>query len=162
MKADIAANAKAISDHEALAAETYETKTDAGNKLTEAKEYADGLNTAMNTRVEALEAIDHEHSNKTVLDGITADKVSAWDNAQANAEATAAGALAAAIETVKTDVANQDAVVLAEAQAYADQAEADAIAAAEGKVNALAGNVYTKEQTYTQAEVNALFTWGEF
>ncbi len=41
IKADIAANAKAIEDHEALATETYETKTDASAKLTEAKEYAD-------------------------------------------------------------------------------------------------------------------------
>ena len=36
-----------------------------------AKDYADGLNTAMNTRVEALEAIDHEHSNKALLDTYT-------------------------------------------------------------------------------------------
>ena len=51
---------------------------------TAAEGYADGLNTAMNTRVEALEAIDHDHSNKNVLDGITADKVTAWDKGQAN------------------------------------------------------------------------------
>lgn len=41
MKANIAANAKAIEDHEALATETYETKEDASEKLAEAKEYAD-------------------------------------------------------------------------------------------------------------------------
>ena len=41
MKDDIAANAKAIEDHEALATETYETKEDASEKLAEAKEYAD-------------------------------------------------------------------------------------------------------------------------
>ena len=51
--------------------------------------------------------------------------------------------------------AEQDVVVLAEAQAYADQAEADAVAAAEGKVNTLASNVYTKSETYTQDEVDA-------
>lgn len=50
-----------------------------------AKTYSDGLNTAMNTRVEALEAVDHDHSNKTVLDGITADKVTGWDDAAAKA-----------------------------------------------------------------------------
>ena len=70
--------------------------------------------------------------------------------------------LSTAIETAKTEAANQDAVVLSEAQAYADTAKADAIADAEGKVNALAGNVYTKAQTYTKDEVNALMTWGEF
>ena len=141
-KEDIAANAKAIADQATSDAATYETKTDASAKLTEAKEYADGLNTAMDTRVKVLEAIDHD------------------------AYKTADAELAAAIETAKTDAANQDAVVLAEAQVYADQAEADAIAAAEGKVNALAGNVYTKEQTYTQDEVDALLSaaqsWGEF
>ena len=33
----------------------------------------------MSERIEALEAIDHEHENKAVIDGITADQVSAWD-----------------------------------------------------------------------------------
>ena len=36
-----------------------------------AKDHADSLNTAMNTRVEALEAIDHEHANKALLDTYT-------------------------------------------------------------------------------------------
>ena len=163
MQDDIAANTKAISDHETLAAETYETKEDATSKKTE----IDG-------RLATLEAIDHE----------------AYKAADAE--------LATAIENAKTDAANQAAVVLSEAQAYADTAKADAIAdaaskyetigtaqgivdglklsetyepigaegraiaAAEGKVNALAGNVYTKEEVYTKAEVEALFTWGSF
>lgn len=36
-----------------------------------AKDYADGLDEAMNTRVEALEAIDHTHANKALLDTYT-------------------------------------------------------------------------------------------
>lgn len=60
IKADIAANAKAIEDHEALAAETYETKDDAAAKLAEAKEYADDINTALDARLDTLEAINHE------------------------------------------------------------------------------------------------------
>lgn len=83
-----------------------------------AKGHADSLNTAMNTRVEALEAIDHEHANKaeldlivagdkakwdaaagiahehankSVLDGITTAKVSAWDGAEAAAKTYADG-----------------------------------------------------------------------
>ena len=70
----------------------------------------------MNTRVEALEAIDHdhankaeldliasgdkakwdaaaakahEHANKDVLDGITSAQILAWDAAEANAKAYA-------------------------------------------------------------------------
>ena len=109
------------------------------NAKTYAKDYADGLNAGMNTRVEALEAIDHthankeeldliasgdkakwddayakrhEHANKTVLDGITSTKVSAWDAAEANAKAYAD----TQVEAAKTDASNKDAVVLAEAQ----------------------------------------------
>lgn len=47
-----------------------------------AKDYADGLNTSMDTRVKALETAKHTHANKTVLDGITAAEVSAWDAKQ--------------------------------------------------------------------------------
>ena len=49
--------------------------------LADAKSYADGLDTAMDTRVDALEASSHTHTNKTVLEGITEDKVTAWDKA---------------------------------------------------------------------------------
>ena len=92
----------------------------------------------------------------------------------------------------------EDAVVLAESQAYTDAAKAEAIAdaaskyetkgtaqgivdglklgetyepigaeeraiaAAEAKVNELAGNVYGKEEVYTKAEVESLLCWGEF
>ena len=44
-----------------------------------AKDYADGLNTAMDTRVKAVEGKAHEHANKAVLDGITEAKVTEWD-----------------------------------------------------------------------------------
>ena len=56
-----------------------------------AKTYADGLNTEMNTRVEALEAIDHDHENMDVLNGITAEKVANWDAAEQNAKDYADG-----------------------------------------------------------------------
>lgn len=39
---------------------------------------------ALQSTVDGLEAKAHEHANKTVLDTITEDKVSAWDAAQAN------------------------------------------------------------------------------
>ena len=245
MKDDIAANAKAISDQATSDAATYETKTDASGKLTEAKnyadglntamdtrvkvleaidhdayvdadtevladakEYADGLNTAMNTRVEALEAIDHEHANKAELDLIVSgDKakwdeaagkahthtfnetelnkivegdVAKWNAAQANAEATAAGALASAktelegkitaaetaakgytdtevkeladgavatntadITVLKGTGEGSVAKALADAKAYADTAESDAITTA---------NAYT----------DSALTWGSF
>lgn len=65
---------------------TYDAKGAAAAAETAAKGHADDLNAAMNTRVEALEAIDHDHANKAVLDGITAEKVTAWDAAEQNAK----------------------------------------------------------------------------
>jgi len=47
-----------------------------------AKDYADGLNTQMNSRVEALEAIDHEHANKEELDKIAVGDKAKWDAKQ--------------------------------------------------------------------------------
>ena len=74
---------KAIEDDYLKAADKTALQTAISNgdtsTLTTAKNYADGLNTAMDTRVDALEANTHTHSNKTVLDGITANKVAAWD-----------------------------------------------------------------------------------
>lgn len=72
-------------------ANKYDAKGAAAAAQAAAEGHADGLNTAMNARVEALEAIDHDHANKTVLDGITAEKVAAWDAAEGNAKGYADG-----------------------------------------------------------------------
>lgn len=37
-------------------------------------------------RITALEADSHTHANKTVLDGVTAEEVEAWDEAEQNAK----------------------------------------------------------------------------
>lgn len=106
---------------EAITAATEAAAADATSKAnaaeSAAKSHADGLNTAMNARVEALEAVDHEHANKelldtytqteanladavakkhnhenkSVLDGISAEKVAAWDAAEGNAKTYADG-----------------------------------------------------------------------
>lgn len=47
--------------------------------------------TASIARIATLESTVHEHENKKVLDGITAEKVSAWDSAEQNAKAYADG-----------------------------------------------------------------------
>ena len=46
-----------------------------------AKDYADDLNEAMDTRVQAVEGAKHTHSNKAVLDSITQEMVNAWNTA---------------------------------------------------------------------------------
>ena len=111
------------------AAEDATTKANAAEE--NAKKHATDLNDAMNARVEALEAIDHDHSNlelletytqteadladavakkhehenADVLDGITAEKVAAWDSAEADAIAHADGLNTAMVE--KTDATNE-------------------------------------------------------
>jgi hypothetical protein len=76
---------------------------------------ATGAESALSGRIDVLEAIDHD--------------------AYLDADAALETKLNAAIEAAKTEASNKDAVVLSEAQKYADQAEADAITAA---ANALA------------------------
>lgn len=108
----------ATAKQEAIDAAASDATSKANAAETAAKGHADSLNTAMNTRVEALEAIDHDHANKaeldliasgdkakwdtaagkahehsnlTVLEGVTAAKVSAWDAAEGNAKGYADG-----------------------------------------------------------------------
>lgn len=117
-ESDSVADDIATAKQEAIDAAAADATTKANTAETNAKGYADGLNTAMNTRVEALEAIDHDHSNKaeldliatgdkakwdtaagkahehsnlTILEGITSTKVAAWDAAEGNAKTHANG-----------------------------------------------------------------------
>ena len=60
------------------------------------------LDSALAEKVNAAAEGNHSHSNKTVIDGITAAKVSAWDSAEANAKSYADSAAAA----VKNDLLN--------------------------------------------------------
>lgn len=46
----------------------------------------DNLNADLKTKINTAAAGNHSHSNKAVLDGITAEKVSAWDAAEQNAK----------------------------------------------------------------------------
>ena len=41
---------------------------------------ATGAESALSNRIDTLSTASHTHANKTVLDGITSDKVSSWDN----------------------------------------------------------------------------------
>ena len=44
------------------------------------KTRAEGAESALSGRIDTLATASHTHANKTVLDGITAEKVSSWDN----------------------------------------------------------------------------------
>ena len=123
-----------------------------------------GINDCFNyvdeAKADAIQAAADDAAAKYEEKGVAYAKSETYNKEEVDA------AVDAAVEAAKLESSNKDAVVLAESQAYADQAKADAIADAESKVNALAGNVYTKAETYTQAEVDALIaaahTWGEF
>lgn len=96
---DASAMNKAIDDLNTLVGTLPEDAT-ATNVVAYIKEYADSAIAALSigdyakaadltaavTRIAALENKSHEHTNGTVLDGITADKVSAWDAAEQNAK----------------------------------------------------------------------------
>lgn len=138
-----------------------------------AKDYSDSL-------AENYAEAEHEHVADDITDFADAVKVVKVDEAVNADEATKAtqdgngrviadtyAEKATTLEGygitdayTKEEVSNQDAVVLSEAQKYADQVEIDAVAAAktetEGQIEAFAETVYTKE------EVEALFTWGTF
>lgn len=72
--------------------------------------------TALAGRVDALEDDTHTHTNKTVLDGITSEKVSAWDAAEQNAKTYADGLAS------NYDAAGSANTALTDAKAYTDTA----------------------------------------
>lgn len=179
--ADLIADAK----QEAIDAAAADATTKAGNAETAAKGHADSLNSAMSARVDALEAIDHDHANKALLDtytqteanladavakkhehsnlevleGITSAKVTAWDAAEGNAKTFAQGLN----DTMTTKVDGVDTRVktLEEAAStYALDADLDAaierIAANELAIAANTSAI-NSFAAITPDEVNALF-----
>ena len=74
------------------------------------KDVLDGITAALITNWNTAYTKAHDHDNKTVLDGITSAKVTAWDAAEANAKAYAdglAGNYATAAQGTKADTALQ-------------------------------------------------------
>lgn len=180
--ADLTALAARVTTVEGQIATLTGEETVAGSvkkALADAKSYADGKDSAMDTRVKALEADTHTHANKAELDKIEAGDKAKWDAAQANAEATAATALDTAKKELNTAIGKK-----------ADQTALDTVS---GKVDANTANITkimgdaTTEGSFAKADsalktelqgyadtaetdaVNAsktytdsLLTWGEF
>lgn len=76
-------------------------KTELNNAITAETAARESADSALGTRLDALEAISgqsHTHSNKAVLDGITAEKVAAWDGVAGSADTRIA-----ALEAVSAD-----------------------------------------------------------
>lgn len=113
--ADIHVTSAKKAEWDAKATTTY-VDTAKAAAIQEAKTYADGLNTAMDARVDALEAVDV--ADKVYADQAEADAISAAKT-YSDSLNTAMNTRVAAIEEI--DIADK---------AYADQAETDAINAA--------------------------------
>ena len=80
---DMIADAKAEAISEATAAAATDATNKANAAESAAKGHADSLNTTMSARVDALEAIDHDHANKAELDLIATGDKAKWDSAAA-------------------------------------------------------------------------------
>ena len=165
------------------AAEDATTKADAAKDAAIAK--ANELNTAMNTRVEALEAVDHEHANKelldtytqteanladavakkhahenaTVLDGITAEKVSAWDAAESNAIAKANElntAMTTKVDAIDTRLETAEGAVATKAEASVVSALSEKVTTNETNIAANTSAINSFVAISTD-EINAMF-----
>lgn len=94
--------------------------------------------TALAGRVTTLESKAHEHANKTVLDGITAEKVVAWNAAESNAKSYADGL------AKNYDASGAAAQALINAKAYTDsEINSKVIALTTAEINAAIASVTT-------------------
>ncbi len=95
---------------------------------------ATDLSTAVDSKVETAVGAVHTHSNKAVLDGITAEQVTAWDGAEAAAKSYADGKVAALSDTY--DTKGSAAAAQTAANGYTDTA----LVAAKSYADGLASN----------------------
>ena len=121
---------------------------------------AEGVEEAIEGRLNTLEGSNHTHENKDVLDGISAEKVAAWDAAEGNAKADAAekyqvkgeyeaaGAADAALEAAKADAAEKY-------QVKGEYEAAGAAEAVEGKLNSHKDDTVAHVTADERAEWNA-------
>lgn len=158
----------------------YATTTYADQAEADAKAYADAEVAKDRARLDVLEAIDHDAyiAADTTLkgeiigtagDASTANTINgAKKHAEEMADAAKTAAIADAAEKYEEKGVAQNIVNALNLSGTYEPigAETRAIAAAktetENQVKALADTVYTKTETYTKSEVDALLTWGSF
>lgn len=144
--------------------------------LADAKDYADGLNNAMNTRVEALEAIDHAKVAKDAADAAlvdakkyTDDEIAEVVGSYANGENPATGlrseiagvdakvdALDGRVETLENTVTAEGGLVdkVAVLEGYFDgNTEGGVAGIVDAKINALDADVTSAEGTKVRVQV---------
>lgn len=116
-----------------------------------AKDYADGLNSTMSARVDALELIDHDHANKAELDLIASGDKAKWDAAEAKAHEHANSA-----ELAK--IADGDVAKWNGAQAAAEATAAAALATAKSELEGKITAAETAAKGYADTEVGKVQT----
>lgn len=105
-------------------------------------------------RIAAVESKAHEHANKTVLDGITTEKVAAWDAAEANANTYTDGQVASVNSVIGTVEEGKTVVQMIEAaQAAATYDDTEVKADVAENTEAIAK--LTKAHTDDKAELVA-------
>ena len=175
----------ATAKQEAIDAAATDATTKADKALDDAKTYADGLNTAMDARVDALEGSAHTHANKAlldtydqtndnikdavvkkhshanadVLDGITAEKVSAWDAAEANAKKYADGlnsTMSDRVGAIDTRVTQNTEAIATKATASDLTALAERVTTAEANITANTSAINSFARI-SEDDINAMF-----
>lgn len=151
------------------------TKWDAAEAKAHTHDNKALLDTYTQTEADLADAVakKHSHANAAELNKISDGDVAKWNAAQANAEATAADALSSAKTELEGKITAAQTAAEGKVTALANGAvktNTDNITALQtgkaDKATTLAGygitDAYTKTETYTQAEVQALLQWAEF
>ena len=117
------------------------------------------LNADLAAKINAASGAQHTHENKTVLDGITADKVSAWDSAEQNAKDYADDELAKKVDKVdgKSLVSDTEITKLAGVSEGANKVEASETNGSI-KIDGVETVVYTHPDKHAIADVDGLQT----
>ena len=127
-------------------------------QLGEAKGELEAADKAMKDRLDIIEAIQHhDHENKDVLDGITAEKVSAWDGAEQAAKDYADQQIAALVSSAPEamDTLGELASAIGAHQNVYDAYVAEVANSLAGKVDKVEGSRLVSEEEAAKWEAKA-------
>ena len=106
---------------------------------------------SLDARVVTVEGKAHEHSNATVLNGITSEKVAAWDVAKDEAIAEAVAKDTALETALKKYADDEDAKIESRVKTLEDSSSSYAL---KSEVESVSGRVTTLETDMTQAKAD--------
>ena len=123
-----------------------------------AKDYADGLNEAMDERVQAVEGTSHTHANIAELNKIVEGDKAKWDAAEGNAKAYADTQDEATLATAKSYAETQASNAQTAAQNFATEADAKVLSDAVTAATTADEQVLANAKAYSED----LITWETF